>query len=355
MALITPVSSVNRRITIYGCTLAQNYRLSAASRDLSPLSIARLSEEEARKQFRAILFAATDGRPVCPRCQCDAAHEYKVRAEFKCKRCARRFSLTTGTPFHRRKLSFNKILCGIAIFSQSPAGTSAVHLSHVLQVNYRTAWRMAHMLREFIATRDIPKLSGSVEIDGAEFGGHIRPRNIRADAKDHRKYPYRSPKRKKVLVVAAERGGRVRTTVVKRESDAKPFILEHVDRSATVYTDSMPGWNDLHAFFDVKTVNHSKEYVSQEANTNQAESFFSEMRRSQIGVYHKVAGPYFSRYGDELAWRHNHRLCSDKARWESMCRAVIRRAPSEWVGYSWRKRRRATGAAIASASRPQRG
>ena len=134
-----------------------------------------LSEDEARATFRAIRWAATDGEPVCPECGCVACYEYAARPIFKCKGCLHQFSLTSGTIFASRKLPVRDYLLAIAIFVNGAKGVSALQLSRDLNVQYKTAFVLAHKLREAMASEHKVKvLRGHVEIDGAYFGGHVR-------------------------------------------------------------------------------------------------------------------------------------------------------------------------------------
>ena len=65
----------------------------------------------------------------------------------------------------------------------------------------------------------------------------------------------------------------------------------------------------MHARFEKKRINHSQAYSDGDACTNQAESFFSRLRRAEVGIHHKVAGLYLNSYANEMAWReHNHRV-----------------------------------------------
>jgi ISXO2-like transposase domain len=58
---------------------------------------------------------------------------------------------------------------------------------------------------------------------------------------------------------------------------------------STVYADEATHWDALHARFLTKRINHSECYSDGEACTNQAESFFSRLRRAEIGIHHHVA------------------------------------------------------------------
>ena len=64
--------------------------------------------------------------------------------------------------------------------------------------------------------------------------------------------------------------------------------------------DEASSWNDLHAAFPVKRINHQEAYSADGACTNGAEEFFSRLRRAEIGHHHHLAGAYLARYAQEL-------------------------------------------------------
>lgn len=131
--------------------MAQHFLLSAKARTLSVTKVARMSHEEAAATFRAIRWASTDGEPTCPRCGCVACYSYATRPIFKCKACGHQFSVTSGTIFANRKLPVRDYLLAIAIFVNAVKGISALQLGRDLDVQYKTAFVLAHKLRETYA------------------------------------------------------------------------------------------------------------------------------------------------------------------------------------------------------------
>ena len=93
-----------------------------------------------------------------------------------------------------------------------------------------------------------------------------------------------------------------------RESAAVPLIRQHVASGTIVHADEGAGWDALHASYDMRRVNHSVEYVGEDgASVNQAESWFSRLRRAEYGVHHRISGAYLYQYANEMAWREDHR------------------------------------------------
>lgn len=309
---------------------------SAKVRSLNLREIGNMTEEQAYAAFQAIRFANSNGEPVCPSCDCPA-YTYKCRKQFKCKNCGKRFSLTSGTPFASHKLSFRDIVYAIATYSMGAKGTNAIELSHRVNISYKSAFVLLHRLREAVAKdADLSPLKGEVEFDCAEIGGHIRPKNVKKYRDDLRKHPYRS-ENKLIVVVARERGGRARTTIVDNISEAKNYIRKVVSRSATPYCDCGSEWNDLQAIWDLKRVNHNYSWWTPHAHTNNAEGYFAMLRKATKGIYHRLCSPrYLHAYTEEMAWRQNLRRQTNSEKYQSVLRAAAVRNPSSMKGY-WQR------------------
>src|SRR6185312_687151 len=184
------------------------------------------------------------------------------------------------TLFANRKLSIRDYLLAIAIFVNGAKGYPALHLSRDLSVSYKCAFVLSHKLREALATEqdETKELGGHVAVDGAYFGGHIRPANHVEDRVDRRLAKHQTGKRQ-VVVVARERGGNTRTDVFKTEAQGVGFAQSVIGKDATVYADEAAHWDALHARFLTKRINHQQSYSDEGVHTNQAESFFSRLRR----------------------------------------------------------------------------
>ncbi len=164
--------------------MAQHFLLSPAAKTLSLAKVLRMSDEQAAESFRAIRWHETDGAPVCPECGGLEHYDLKNRPVWKCKACKKQFSMTSGTVFHSRKMKVRDILGAIAIFTNVAKGYSALQLSRDLGCDYKTSFVLLHKIRESIQlARDEGALQGNVELDGAYFGGHVRPRTARKIAR----------------------------------------------------------------------------------------------------------------------------------------------------------------------------
>jgi transposase-like protein len=291
--------------------MAQHFLLSAAARNLSLTTILRLSESEAAMLFRRLRWPETHGEPVCPECACTACYAYRSRPVFKCKGCQRQFSVTSGTLFAWRKLPIAVYLAAIVLFVNAVKGISALQLGRDLDISYKAAFVLAHKLREAMAaelaaTAILGGVGSEAEIDGAYFGGHVRPANHAVNRIDRRLVENQSGKRKAVVVVR-EREGRTVPAVFTSEDQGVAFIKARLAKGTTVHADEAACWNDLHARYDMRRINHSEAYSAEGACTNFAESFFARLRRAEMGQHHHLAGVYLKRYAQEMAWKETHR------------------------------------------------
>ena len=317
--------------------MSQHFLLSTAARTLSLAKVMRMSDDEAFEAFKAIRWANNDGDPFCPKCGCVAVYTFRARRLFKCKACVSQFTVTSGSIFASRKMALRDILAAIAIFVNGAKGHSALQLSRDLDCQYKTAFVLAHKLREALGSvQDAHQLDGEVEIDGAYFGGYVKPANRREDRIDRRLAMHRTGKRQ-VVVVMRERGGRTLPFVAKTEAAGADVVAAHIAPGATIFADEASSWNDLDARFLTKRINHSECYSDGFACTNMAESFFSRIRRAEVGIHHHIAGKYLSAYANEMAWREDNRRVSNGLQYLMATNAALAHPVSRvWKGY-WQR------------------
>jgi ISXO2 transposase-like protein len=114
--------------------------------------------------------------------------------------------------------------------------------------------------------------------------------------------------KRKVVVVIRERNGKTLPGVVQSEVAALNFIRTRVAPQTELYADEAGSWNELHARFTMHRSNHQEAYsLPGGIFTNDAESFFSRMRRAEIGHHDHLAGSYLIRFAQEASWREDHR------------------------------------------------
>ncbi len=317
--------------------MAQHFLLSAKARTLSLRSIYQGGEEKAYKTFCEIRWADTDGEPVCPKCGCLEAYEITTRRKFKCKACHHQYSVTSGTIFASRKMAFVDLLAAICILMNSAKGISALQLARDIDCQHKTAWVLSHKIREALAAETHGyEPSGDVEVDGLYNGGHIRPANYAENRVDRRLAQYQTGKRR-VVIAMRERKGRTLPFVVRHESDGVEMIMETVKPKSRLYADEATHWDALHAKFETYRINHTEAYSIDGVCTNQAESYFSRLRRMIRGQHHHVSPKYLYQYAEHAAWIEDHRRLSNGALASRALGLALKHPVSRnWKGY-WQR------------------
>lgn len=317
--------------------MTQHFLLSAKARTISLKAVFSMGEKKAYETFCQMRWPETDGEAVCPRCGCVESYDIATRRKFKCVACHHQFSVTSGTIFASRKMTFVDLLAAIVIFVNGAKGVAALQLSRDLDCQYKTAFVLTHKLREAMAREQMGrKLDGIVEIDGAYFGGYAKPENRKEDRKDRRLSENRTGKRQ-CVVIMRERSGRSLPFIVRNEGDAIPYVRDHVGTLATIFADEGTGWDALHAGWDTHRVNHSVAYYDEGVCTNQAESYFSRLRRMEVGTHHHIAGPYLGQYAREASWREDNRRVDNGTQTVLVAEAAMAsRVSRQWKGY-WQR------------------
>jgi transposase-like protein len=303
-----------------------------------------MSDERVERVFINLRWSDSNGEPYCPRCACAIIYDCRranSAARWRCKACRYSFSITSGTLFASHKMPLRDYLLAIVIFCNEVKGKSMLALSRELGRQYRTAFVLAHKLREAMASElRQARIGGAgmrAEVDGAYFGGYVKPENRREDRRDRRLLDNQSGKRK-VVVVVRERGGKALTGIFPSEAAARTFIRSRIAKDTEVYADEAGGWNDLHGSYTVHRINHQESYSRPGGiHTNNAESYFSRLRRGEYGHHHHIAGPYLARYAQEAAWRENHRRDSNGEQVDCVVALAMALPPSvDWCGY-WQR------------------
>jgi transposase-like protein len=267
--------------------------------------------------------------PVCPHCGlvgCSKQLHGKAHRPgvYKCKGCEKQFTVTIGTIFESSHLPLNKWLMAFHLMVASKKGMSAHQLHRMLDVTYKTAWFMAHRIREALRDRfheALGPLGGAnkvVEADETYVGGKAKNR------KDH------VPPKETVFSLV-ERGGKVRS---KHVADVTGPTLRHamvseIDKASYVMTDDAPVYGKIgDDFAGHGTVNHSaEEYVRAYFwHTNTVEGYFSILKRGVIGTYHHVSAQHLHRYLAEFDFRYNERVAlgvDDDARMVKATKGVV--------------------------------
>jgi len=250
--------------------------------------------------------------PVCPHCGVIGHGKnvhYKLQGKsnrpglLKCYACREPFTVTVGTVFERSHVPLNKWLMAVYLLCSSKKGMSAHQLHRTIGVSYKTAWFMAHRIREAMKPGIINLMGGDgkvVEADEAYFGTAPGQKK-RVGGYGH----------KNKIVSLVERGGIVRSMHVATVTSKtlKPMLMNHVKPDTHLMTDEAPYYKAAGEYFaEHSKVNHSKgEYVRGKVTTNTVEGFFSILKRGLIGTYHHVSPAHLQRYCVEFDFRYNNR------------------------------------------------
>ncbi|MEJ6790481.1 IS1595 family transposase [Brevundimonas sp. BR2-1] len=273
-------------------------------------------EDAARAHFEKVRWP--DGR-TCPHCGVvDGSTELKGKAHrkglYKCNACDRQFTATIGTVYEDSKVPLNKWLLAMHLMCASKKGISALQLQRELALgSYRTAWFMAHRIREAMIDTDNTPLGGEgkvVEADETYYGKPAVSPTARTSGKPFLKG---NPKRRnsRPVVALVERGGRAKVfhVAVADKATVQKIVTEYVHPASRLHTDESrlyTGAADV--FASHETVKHSRgEYARGDVNTNSAEGFFGVFKKGMKGVYQHCSEKHLNRYVTEFGFRHNTR------------------------------------------------
>ena len=165
----------------------QHFLLSSQAKTLSFKQIMLMTEDDVFALLCELRWGSSE-EVVCPNCGCcHQAYFISSRKQWRCKHCKHTFSITSGTIFANHKLPIQTYLFAIALFVNAVKGISACQLSRDLNVQYKTAFTLAHKIREsLIVQRELFPLSGEVHIDGTYVHSAPRPKNKKAERVDRR-------------------------------------------------------------------------------------------------------------------------------------------------------------------------
>ena len=130
-----------------------------------------------------------------------------------------------------------------------------------------------------------------------------------------------------------------RCPFVPRESDAVPLIRQHAASGTTVHAYKSGARDVLHASYPMLRVNHPREFKNDETDacTNEAEIWFSQLRRAEMGIHHRISGQYLYQYANEMAWREDNRRIPNGMQWRLIGRSALRLPKSaRFCGY-WQR------------------
>jgi transposase-like protein len=309
---------------------------------MEDLSIPALAEKIPTEAdaYRLLEDLRWDGRPICPHCGSVRQHYFlkpangktrktrtgsaSERRVWKCADCRKQFSALTGTIFHGTKIPVRKWLFVIFEMCSSKNGVAAREIQRKYDLTEKSAWYMLHRIREAMKREPLAGLlSGRVVADETWIGGKPSNRHGHKKGKGNQGNSDKLP----VVALVSRETGEVRSKAVPNVtgSTLKAVLDKHVDPAAThLHTDQSTSYKRLGGdFASHSAVDHSAgEYVRGDVSTNQAEAFFSQLKRSIDGTHHRVSREHLSRYLAEFDFRFSTCKASDTERMQRLLRQV---------------------------------
>lgn len=263
------------------------------------------TEESCLEHLKLVRFGE---RHTCEKCSKDAKF-YRVakRRSYACEHCGAQVYPTAGTPFDRTRTSLRDWFHVMFLFCSTRNGVAAKEVERQIGVTYKTAWRMCHEIRKYMAIVDgdepLGGLGRAVQCDETFIGGRLATGKRGANYMGN----------KTVVLGMAEVGGDIVTRVVadRTRSTLLSHIHATVKRTTTIHTDEHKAYGGLPTLgYRHATVNHSlDEYVCRKtgATVNAIEGFWAQLKRGINGTHIHVSSKHLSKYLGEFGFRHNRR------------------------------------------------
>jgi transposase-like protein len=231
---------------------------------------------------------------------------------FMCNGCRGKFTVRTGTVFERSHIPLHKWLLATHLMAASKKGMSALQLSRMLGITYKSAWFMCHRVREAMKPAKVGPIGGqgrTVEADETVIGG----------SKENRAYAKKEPKKHTVLALVDRDGHSYSFHIANvKAKTLRQTIVQVVSRKSSLTTDELLSYASIGKEFSGHgTVNHSaNEYVRLGGflHVNTAECRFSLMKRAVFGTHHSISEAHLHRYLVEWDFKFNTRKLTDGAR-----------------------------------------
>ncbi len=272
---------------------------------MTDLTKAIYNDENAAREHLELL-RWPDG-PYCPHCG-SVENITKLQGKstrpgvYKCNACRKPFSVTVGTLFERSHIPLHKWVLATHLLSASKKGMSAHQMHRLLGVTYKSAWFMAHRVREAMREGELAPIGGGGSIVEADETFIGRKKGAR------KRHGY---EHKMKVLSLVERGGTARSVVVDQlnTKTVAPIVRENVAREARLMTDEARHYVKVgREFADHQVVQHERgEYGRGDAHTNTIEGFFSIFKRGMKGVYQHCGEHHLHRYLTEFDFRYSNR------------------------------------------------
>lgn len=238
---------------------------------------------------------------VCPKCGSQTKfHRLAAEKAYSCQVCAHHIHPMVDTPFEQTHMPLQNWFYAMYLFTSTRHGVSAKELQRQFGCSYKSAWRMGHEIRKYLAEIDgTTPIDGEVEVDETYVGGRRKGKRGRGASG------------KTVVLGMQDRDGDLIAKVVPdvKKATLTAEIEAHVVKGSTVHTDELRSYNDVASSgYTHKRVEHSAgEYARDGSHVNHVEGFFSILKRSILSTHLHVSRKYLQNYLAEFEFRHNRR------------------------------------------------
>lgn len=289
------------------------------------------NEEAAFAYLESIVWA--DGK-ACPHCgavdrltavKANLAKRIRVGLH-RCGHCKGQFTVKVGTVFEHMRLPLHKALQAVYLMTSSKKGISAHQLHRVLEITYKSAWFLAHRIREAMREGDLAPFGvggGIVEVDETFIG--------REPGMEKGKGGFKH-KMKVLSLLDRTTGARISFVVDGVTiADVTPILRANIAAEANLLTDDAGQYRFMHRHFaSHSTTPHMKGvYVDRDnptIHTNTIEGSFSIFKRGMRGIYQHCGKQHLHRYLAEFDFRYTHREaigCNDKDRSVAAMKGIV--------------------------------